>query len=208
MCPNNSRPRISHRDSEGAAAYRIAIAAARTPTHPFLSIFSLAISKSFRYDARWALASGGRHGKEQHEQGKENNGGCDLNATVHVLHFNEGKTDIINQYIMFCRVFNDQLKKYGYSPKTIQETLRICKDKGILAEYIKKMEGEIMDIMAYMFDEENNKRLFGLEQQKIGEIKEKRKTAINLLNMNMDISIIEKATGLSEKEILKLKDKK
>ena len=139
-------------------------------------------------------------------------GGCDLNATVHVLHFNEGKTDIINQYIMFCRVFNDQLKKYGYSPKTIQETLRICKDKGILAEYIKKMEGEIMDIMTYMFDEENNKRLFGLEQQKIGEEKGKieglKQTAMNLLNLNMDISFIEKATGLSEKEILILKDKK
>ena len=65
-----------------------------------------------------------------------------------------------------------------------------------------------MDIMTYMFDEENNKRLFGLEQQKIGRKEEKKQTAINLLNMNMDISIIEKATGLSEKEILKLKDKK
>ena len=62
--------------------------------------------------------------------------------------------------------------KYGYSPKTIRETLRICRDKGILAEYIKKMEGEIMDIMTYMFDEENNKRLFGLEQWRLGEKKE------------------------------------
>ena len=73
-----------------------------------------------------------------------------------------------------------------------------------------------MNIMEYMFDEENNKRLFGLEQQKIGrkdgeEIgrkEEKKQTAMNLLNMNMDISIIEKATGLSKDEILKLKDKK
>ena len=135
-------------------------------------------------------------------------GGCDLNATAHIIHFDEGKTDIINQYIMFCRFFNDQLKKYGYSPKTIRETLRICRDKGILAEYIKKMEGEIMDIMTYMFDEENNKRLFGLEQWRLGEEKgkkdEKQQTAINLLNMNIDIAIIEKATGLSKTEILKL----
>ncbi len=143
------------------------------------------------------------------------NGGCDIDARVHIIHFDDSKTDIINQYILFCRVFNDQLQKYGYSPKTIQETLRICRDKGILAEYIKKMEGEIMDIMAYLFDEENNKRLFGLEQWKLGEEKgiekgvEKanRQTAIKLLNMNMDISIIEEATGLSKEEILKLKDK-
>ena len=132
------------------------------------------------------------------------NGGCDLDVTVHLIHFEENKKDIIHQYIMFCRVFNDQIKKYGYSPQAIRETLRICRDKGILAEYIKKLEGEIMDIMTYMFDEENNKRLFGLEQRKEG----KKETAINLLNMNMDISFIEKATGLSKAEILKLKNKK
>ena len=137
------------------------------------------------------------------------NGGCDLDATVHLIHFDESRTDIINQYILFCRVFNNQIKKYGYSPQAIYETLRICRDRGILAEYIKKMEGEIMDIMSYMFDEENNKRLFGLEQQKIGEEKGKieglKQTAMNLLNLNMDISFIQKATGLSETEILKLK---
>ena len=109
---------------------------------------------------------------------------------------------------MFCRVFNDQIKKYGYSPQAIHETLRIRRDEGILAEYIKKMEGEIMDIMTYMFDEENNKRLFGLEQQRIGEQREKKQTAINLLNMNLDVSIIEKATGLSKKEILELQKSK
>ncbi|MBQ1267345.1 MAG: hypothetical protein IIY06_11430 [Proteobacteria bacterium] len=151
--------------------------------------------------------------------------GCDLDATVHIIQFDDKKTDIINQYIMFCRVFNDQIKKYGYSSQAIRETLRICRDEGILSEYIKKMEGEIMDIMAYMFDEENNKRLFGLEQWRLGEEKGREEgrnegrvegrvegreegqklTAINLLNMNMDISFIEKATGLSKEEILKLK---
>ena len=65
-----------------------------------------------------------------------------------------------------------------------------------------------MDIMTYMFDEENNKRLFGLEQQRIGEQREKKQTAINLLNMNLDVSIIEKATGLSKKEILELQKSK
>ena len=143
------------------------------------------------------------------------NGGCDLDATVHIIHFDEGKTDIINQYIMFCRVFNEQLKLSHYSPETIKETLRICRDKGILAEYIKKMEGEIMNIIDYMFDEENNKRLFGLEQMREGEIrgeirgeeKGRKQTAINLLRMNMDIPTISQATGLSKEEILKLKDK-
>ena len=64
-------------------------------------------------------------------------GGCDLDATVHLIHYDENKSNIVQQYIMFCRVFNDQLKQYGYTPQTIRETLRICRDQNILAEYIK-----------------------------------------------------------------------
>ena len=71
-----------------------------------------------------------------------------------------------------------------------------------------------MDIMEYMFDQDNITRLYGIEQMKIGEKrgietgvkKEKKATAINLLAMNMDIPVIEIATGLSKAEILKLKD--
>ena len=68
--------------------------------------------------------------------------------------------------------------------------------------------------MTYMFDEENNKRLFGLEQRRLGKIEgkiegkleEKKRIAIELLNMNMDIPQIEQITGLSKAEILKLKE--
>ena len=71
-----------------------------------------------------------------------------------------------------------------------------------------------MDIMTYMFDEENNKRLFGLEQRRLGKIEgkiegkleEKKRIAIELLNMNMDIPQLEQITGLSKAEILKLKE--
>ena len=82
-----------------------------------------------------------------------------------------------------------------------------------------------MDIMEYMFDRDNVKRLYGIEQMTIGVetgrkegletgrkegletgVKnEKKATAIKLLAMNMDIPFIEKATGLSKAEILKLK---
>ena len=63
-----------------------------------------------------------------------------------------------------------------------------------------------MDIMEYMFDQDNVTRLYGIEQMKIGEKRGIEATAINLLAMNMDIPVIEKATGLSKAEILKLKD--
>ena len=83
----------------------------------------------------------------------------------------------------------------------------------------------MMDIMEYLFDQDNVTRLYGIEQWKIGfekglkeakeelfkkHVEEGRKEAKitianNLLAMNMDIPFIEKATGLSKAEILKLK---
>ncbi len=79
-----------------------------------------------------------------------------------------------------------------------------------------------MNIMEYMFDQDNITRLYGIEQMNIGRRegmeegmekgmekgmkKEKKSTAINLLALNMDIPFIEKVTGLSQAEILKLKE--
>jgi len=133
---------------------------------------------------------------------------CDIDVTVHVIRFNPEHTDILNQYIRFCRVFNGQLAVYGYSQQTIRETLRICSDEGILTEYIKKMENEIMDIMTKLFNQENVTRLYGNEREKIGinEGRRERDSAIihNLLQMHMDLPFIEKATGLSREDILKI----
>ena len=71
-----------------------------------------------------------------------------------------------------------------------------------------------MDIMEYMFDQDNITRLYGIEQMNIGrregreegKEEEKKATASNLLALNMDIPFIEKVTGLSQAEILKLKE--
>jgi len=46
---------------------------------------------------------------------------------------NESDTkDIINQYIIFCKVFDEQRKLYGMTEQTVKETIRICKDRNIL----------------------------------------------------------------------------
>ena len=75
-----------------------------------------------------------------------------------------------------------------------------------------------MNIMEYMFDQDNITRLYGIEQMNIGrregmergiekgKEEEKKATASNLLALNMDIPFIEKVTGLSQVEILKLKE--
>ena len=67
------------------------------------------------------------------------------------------------------------------------------------------MENEIMDNMEYMFHQKKITRLYGIERMKKKKKRGIEATAINLLAMNMDIPVIEKATGLSKAEILKLK---
>ncbi len=67
-----------------------------------------------------------------------------------------------------------------------------------------------MDIMATLFDQENITRLYGLQERNEGrnEGRNARNAEFvrNLFKMNMDIPFIEKATGLSKDEILKLKE--
>ena len=140
---------------------------------------------------------------------------CDLNATAHVIYYKEGNADIINQYIMFCRVFNEQVKNYGYTEKALHETLRICRDKKILLQYILQREAEIMNIMTALFDQDYVTRLYGVDQRREGKkegMKEGKKegineTALKLIKMGMSDDIIAEATGLSVKEIKELRKK-
>ena len=44
---------------------------------------------------------------------------------------------IINQYIVFSKVYGEQQKKYGRTRKAILETIKICKDRNILKEYLE-----------------------------------------------------------------------
>lgn len=55
---------------------------------------------------------------------------------------------------MFCKVLKEQVKLYGMTRKALHETIRLCKDRGVLREYLEKREVEVMDIMTMLFDQE------------------------------------------------------
>ncbi len=77
----------------------------------------------------------------------------DLNVTVHILHTGRDH-DIIEQYIIFTQIFNEQIGTYGYKRKAVEETVRICMDKDVLKEYMNDRRTEVFDIMMALFDEE------------------------------------------------------
>ncbi|MCI9144346.1 MAG: hypothetical protein HFH87_17295, partial [Lachnospiraceae bacterium] len=66
----------------------------------------------------------------------------------------ENEKDIIGQYIIFCKVYSEQRKIHGNTELAVTETIRICKDRNILREYLISKEQEVVDIMMTLFDDE------------------------------------------------------
>ncbi len=62
-----------------------------------------------------------------------------LDAKIKVL-YGSDQGDIISQYVTFTKVYDEQRKLYGRTRKAVTETIRICKDKNVLKEYLEERE--------------------------------------------------------------------
>ena len=77
-----------------------------------------------------------------------------LEVKVRVLYGEQGKKDIISQYVEFTNVYTEQVKIYGRTQKAVMETIRICRNRDILKEYLESREKEVIDIMMALFDQQ------------------------------------------------------
>jgi hypothetical protein len=132
---------------------------------------------------------------------------CFMDVKVKVL-YGEDKDDIISQYVTFTKVYNEQMKKYGRTRQAVMETIRICKDRNVLKEYLQECEKEIVSIMLAMYDEKEI-LLSYIESEKYEAAKETAKeTAVQMLRMGK-LSVDEIAQcvpALSVEEIIQLQD--
>lgn len=62
--------------------------------------------------------------------------------------------------ILFCKVFDEQRKLYGMTEQTVKETIRICKDRNILKEYLISRVVKVVTIMMSLFDDEQIVRTY------------------------------------------------
>ena len=83
-----------------------------------------------------------------------------LDLTARVISA-ESTEDIVGQYILFAHVFDQQVRKCGYVRKAAEETIRICKDRGALKEYLSRHEKEVVDIMIMLFEQEEAVKRYG-----------------------------------------------
>jgi len=81
-----------------------------------------------------------------------------IEVTVKMI-YDGRKGDIINQYVTFTKILNEQIKLHGGTKTAILETIRICKDENILKEYLESRESEVVDIMMQLYDQEEIMRI-------------------------------------------------
>ena len=74
--------------------------------------------------------------------------------------YESDKDNIINEYIVFCKVFNEQIKEHGMTKQAVTETIRICKDRNILKQYLSSKEVEVVTIMMSLFEDEQIMKSF------------------------------------------------
>ncbi|WP_405759855.1 hypothetical protein [Anaerovibrio slackiae] len=113
--------------------------------------------------------------------------------------------DIINQYIGFCRVCNEQVALHGRTLKAVKEIIRICRDRNLLREYLSEREMEVEEIMLTLFEQEhvwnierNNIRLAALEE---GIMQNKTQTVLKMFRRNMPVEDIADISEISVEEV-------
>ncbi len=112
--------------------------------------------------------------------------GSDIDIEVRAkVIYESGTDDIINQYIIFCKVFNEQTKQYGMTRKAVTETIRICKDRNILREYLLDREKEVVTIMMSLFDEEQIMKSF-IRSERHDEARETAERMIKMGKLSLD----------------------
>ncbi|MBR0172975.1 MAG: hypothetical protein IJQ21_09300 [Lachnospiraceae bacterium] len=123
-----------------------------------------------------------------------------IDAKVRMI-YDSKQGDIINQYVTFTKVFDTQRKKYGYTRKAVEETIRICKNKNVLKEYLQSREKEVIDIMMVLYDQDEVVEMYGRSKRREGEIKGTIETLQSVgMSMKDAISQIAGKFDLPEKE--------
>ena len=97
-----------------------------------------------------------------------------------------------------------QVKLHGRTKKAILETIRICKDRNILKEYLESREKEVVDIMMVLYDEEEAMRTYVESERDDAQNNLRIEMALDMLRDGEPIEKIIRYCKLSKEKILEL----
>ncbi len=118
--------------------------------------------------------------------------------------------DIISQYVEFTKTVDEQVRLHGRSKTAIEETIRICKERGILRDYLEKREARVMSIMDTLFNQDVVfERYVNEEKKEAAKEATKENTrniAVRMIELGLDNDQISQATGLPVEEVEKMRE--
>ena len=138
----------------------------------------------------------------------EGDGSVEL--SVKVLR-DDGKGSIVDQYIAFSQIVDEQVKLHGRTDEALYETLRICRERKILKPFLDSREKEVVDIMTTLFDQQKvweielyNRREEAREEGREEGREEERVAMLRRLLKKASLPDVAKLTGISQEEIERL----
>lgn len=122
-----------------------------------------------------------------------NDKNCPIDVVVNVITLSR-KNDVINEYIRFTKIFDKNIKIYGYTKQSINKTIKECVEKNILQEYLKIRKKEVDNIMSSrLWDQdaiiEEMKRVKEKEAEERG-MKAGIKTGIKTGKLDLLVSLV------------------
>lgn len=106
-----------------------------------------------------------------------------------------GAGNIVDQYIRFCEISNEQRKQYGYTMKAVEETLRICCEENILMPFLASRQKEVQDIMVTLFNQERVTEIHEYNLVKDAKREGRIETAKSLMDA-LNLSVEQDLTAL------------
>ena len=114
---------------------------------------------------------------------------------------NTGAGNIVDQYIRFCEISDEQRKQYGYTIKAVEETLRICCEENILMPFLASRQKEVQDIMVTLFNQERVTEIHEYNLVKDARQEGRIETAKSLMNaLNLPVDQVLAALKIPKEE--------
>ena len=87
------------------------------------------------------------------------NSKCPIDVKVNVITLNNS-SKVVKEYIRFAKLLDTNTKKYGYTKKSINETIDYCIEKNILREYLLEYKKEVYNIMTSVYDQKTATEMY------------------------------------------------
>lgn len=128
-----------------------------------------------------------------------------LDLRVDIIYSDNERTDIIGQYISFCKIVKEQMALYHDPLTAMREAIRLCIKQGYLVDFLSKNDKEVLDMGMLLLSQEEITESYGDFREMQGRTEGSRSHAItvyrNCLERGMNREEAIAISGIDETDI-------